>query len=255
MVVLKTETELATMREAGRVVARTLAAVSEAARPGVRLTELDRLAADLIASLGAQPSFLGYHPRFAPTPYPAVLCLSVNDAIIHGIPDHRPLGEGDLLSIDCGAYLDGFHGDSAVTVAVGAVDPAGQRLAGTAAAALAAGIAAAQPGGRLGDISHAVQTVCRTAGYGMPPGYGGHGVGTAMHEDPEVPNSGRPDRGLPLREGLVLAIEPMVLESGRDRVRILADEWTVVTADGSRAAHAEHTVAITAGGPVILTAP
>jgi methionyl aminopeptidase len=255
MVVLRTETELATLREAGRVVARTLAAASEAAKPGVRLTELDQLAAETIASLGAKPSFLGYHPRFAPTPYPAVLCLSVNDAIIHGIPDRRRLRDGDLLSIDCGAYVDGYHGDSAVTVAVGPIDPAAQRLAGTAAAALAAGIAAARPGGRLGDISHAIQTVCRTAGYGMPPGYGGHGVGTAMHEDPDVPNSGRPGRGLPLREGLVLAIEPMVLEGGRDRVRILPDGWTVATADGSRAAHAEHTVAITAAGPVILTAP
>lgn len=254
MVVLRTETELATMREAGRVVARTLAAASAAARPGVRPRELDELAADLMASLGAKPSFLGYHPRFAPTPYPAVLCLSVNDAIIHGVPDQRRLREGDLLSIDCGAIVDGYHGDSAVTVAVGAIDPAARRLADTAAAALAAGIAAAQPGGRLGDISHAVQTVCRSAGYGMPAGYGGHGVGTAMHEDPDVPNSGRPGRGLPLRAGMALAIEPMVLESGRDRVRILRDGWTVATADGSRAAHAEHTIAITADGPVILTA-
>jgi methionyl aminopeptidase len=254
MVVLKTPTELATMREAGRVVARTLAAASEAARPGVRLTELDQLAAEMIASLGAKPSFLGYHPHFAPTPYPAVLCLSVNDAIIHGIPERRALRDGDLLSIDCGAYIDGYHGDAAVTVAVGTVDPAARRLAGTVDEALAAGIAAARPGGRLGDIGHAVQTVCRAAGYGMPAGFGGHGVGTAMHESPDVPNTGRPGRGMPLREGLVLAIEPMVLESGRDRIKVRADGWTIATADGSRAAHAEHTVAITAGGPVILTA-
>jgi methionyl aminopeptidase len=254
MVVLKTETELATMREAGRVVARTLAAVSEAAQPGVRLTELDQLAADLIASLGAKPSFLGYQPHFAPTPYPGVLCLSVNDAIIHGIPDRATLRDGDLLSIDCGAYVDGWHGDAAVTVGVGTIDPAARRLADTAAEALAAGIAAARPGGRLGDIGNAVQTVCRAAGYGMPAGFGGHGVGTAMHEAPDVPNTGRAGRGLPLREGLVLAIEPMVIESGRDRVRYRADGWTVATADGSRAAHTEHTVAITAAGPVILTA-
>jgi methionyl aminopeptidase len=254
MVVLKSESELATMREAGRIVARTLAAASAAARPGVRLTDLDALAADLIASLGGKPSFRGYQPRFAPTPFPAVLCLSVNDEIIHGIPDRRALRDGDLLSIDCGAVVDGYHGDAAVTVTVGAADPAGQRLAGTADAALAAGIAAARPGGRLGDIGHAVATVCDRAGYGSPDGFGGHGVGTALHERPDVPNRGRPGRGMPLREGLVLAIEPMVIESGRDEVRIRADGWTVATADGSRAAHAEHTVAVTADGPVILTA-
>lgn len=255
MVVLKSPAELSAMREAGQVVARTLAAVSDAARPGIRLAELDQLAAEVIAGLGAKPSFLGYRPRFAGTPFPAVLCLSVNEAIIHGIPDHRALRDGDLLSIDCGACVDGFHGDAAVTVPVGTVDPAGHRLAGTAAAALAAGIAAARPGGRIGDISSAIQSVCRGAGYGMPAGFGGHGVGTAVHEDPDVPNTGRPGRGLRLPEGLVIAIEPMVLEGGRDRIRLLPDGWTVVTADRSRAAHAEHTVAITAGGPVILTAP
>ena len=255
MVVLKTAAELSAMREAGRVVALTLAAVSDAARPGVRLDELDQLAADRIAGLGAKPSFLGYRPRFARTPFPAVLCLSVNDVVIHGIPDRRALRDGDLLSIDCGACVDGYHGDAAVTVPVGTADQAGRRLVDTAAAALAAGIAAARPGGRVGDISYAVQVVCRTGGYGTPAGFGGHGIGTAVHEDPDVPNTGRPGRGLPLREGLVLAIEPMVLAGGRDRVRLRPDGWTVVTADGSRAAHAEHTVAVTAAGPVILTAP
>lgn len=253
MVILKSESELATMREAGKVVARALAAVSEAARPGVRLTELDEIAADVITSHGAKPSFLGYHPGFAPTPYPGVLCLSVNEAVIHGIPDRTKLRDGDLLSVDCGAYVDGYHGDSAVTVAVGTVDAAGQRLAATAVAALEAGIDAARPGNRLGDIGAAIEGVCRAAGYGIPSGYGGHGVGTAMHEAPDVPNRGRPGRGLPLREGLVLAIEPMVLEGGRDRVRVLRDGWTVATADGSRAAHAEHTVAVTGDGPVVLT--
>jgi methionyl aminopeptidase len=255
VVTLKTETELAIMRAAGRVVARTLAAAADAARPGVRLTEIDELAADMIDSLGAKPSFLGYHPAFAPTPYPGVLCLSVNDEIVHAIPTRRQLRDGDLLSIDCGAYIDGYHGDAAITVFVGTVDDAGRRLAETADAALTAGIAAARPGGRLGDISYAVQTVCRDAGYGIPTGYGGHGVGTAMHEDPHVSNAGRPGRGLPLREGLVLAIEPMVIEGGRDRHRTGPDGWTILTADGSRAAHAEHTVAVTADGPVILTAP
>jgi methionyl aminopeptidase len=255
MVTLKTETELTIMREAGRVVAHTLAAVAAAARPGVRLSDLDELAADTIDSLGAKPSFLGYHPWFAPTPYPGVLCLSVNDEIVHAVPSRRQLRDGDLLSIDCGAYIDGYHGDAAVTVPVGDVDEAGRRLADTAAAALAAGIAAARPGAHLGDISHAVQTVCRAAGYGIPKGFGGHGVGTAMHEDPDVPNTGRPGRGLPLREGLVLAIEPMVIESGRDRPRTGPDGWTVATADGSRAAHAEHTIAVTSDAPLILTAP
>jgi methionyl aminopeptidase len=255
MVILKTGTELGVMREAGRVVARTLAAVAAAARPGVRLRDLDDLAAETIAAHGAKPSFLGYHPSWAPTPYPSVLCLSVNEAIVHGIPDDRVLCDGDLLSIDCGASVDGYHGDAAVTVAIGEVDAAGRRLAGTAERALAAGIAAARSGARLGDIGHAVEAVGRTAGYGIPRGLGGHGVGTAMHEDPSVPNTGRPHRGLPLRVGLVLAIEPMLTEGGHDSHRTRADGWTVVAADGSRAAHAEHTIAVTADGPVILTAP
>jgi len=164
MVVLKSETEIAAMRQAGRVVADTLAAVAAAARPGVRLTDLDGLAAELIAAAGAKPSFLGYHPSWAPTPYPAVLCLSVNEAVVHGIPDVRRLRDGDLLSIDCGAHVDGYHGDAAITVPVGDIDPPGRRLADTAARALAAGIAAAQPGARMGDISHAVETVARAAG-------------------------------------------------------------------------------------------
>jgi methionyl aminopeptidase len=254
MVILKSEAELAVMREAGRVVARTLAAVVDAARPGVRPVDLDRLAADTIAAHGAKPSFLGYHPTWAPVPYPGVVCLSVNEAIVHAIPDHRALRDGDLLSIDCGAYVDGYHGDAAVTVPVGTVDDASLRLAGTARRALEAGIAAARPGARIGDISHAVETVARTAGYGIPRGLGGHGVGSAMHEAPEVPNTGRPHRGLPLTEGLVLAIEPMLVEGGRDGHRVRPDGWTVVTVDGSRAAHAEHTIAVTADGPVVLTA-
>jgi len=254
MVVLRTETEIATMRRAGRVVAQTLAAVAGAARPGVRLIDLDELAADLIAEAGAKPSFLGYHPSWAPTPYPGVLCLSVNEAIVHGIPDRRVLAEGDLLSIDCGAHLDGYHGDAATTVPIGTIDTSAQRLAATTAEALAAGIAAAEPGAKIGDISHAIETVARRAGYGLPDGLGGHGVGTAMHEDPSVPNTGRPHRGLPLREGLVIAIEPMLIEGGGHRHRTHPDGWTVITADGSRAAHVEHTIAITATGPVVLTA-
>lgn len=253
MVVLKSAAELETMREAGRIVALTLRAVSEQAKAGVSLLELDDLARTMLAEHGAKSSFLDYHPSFAPMPYPGVLCLSVNDQIVHGIPDRRRLRDGDLLSIDFGAHIDGYHGDAAVTVGVGAVDEDARRLAGTCAEALAAGIAAAQPGARLGDISFAVESVCRAAGYGMPTGYGGHGIGTAMHEDPHVPNTGRAGRGLTLRPGLVLAIEPMVIESGSDRSRVLVDGWTVSTVDGSRAAHTEHSVAITDDGPVILT--
>jgi methionyl aminopeptidase len=255
MVTLKTESEIALMRAAGRVVARTLAAVTAAVRPGVRLGDLDELAAETIAAHGAKPSFLGYHPSWAPTPYPGVLCLSVDEEIVHAIPDRRVLRAGQLLSVDCGASVDGYHGDAAVTVAVGEVDAAGLRLADTTARALAAGIAAALPGNRLGDISHAVETVGRAGGYGIPRGLGGHGIGTAMHEDPAVPNTGRPGRGLPLTVGLVLAVEPMLLEGGRDGARTRPDGWTVATADGSRAAHFEHTIAITAAGPVVLTVP
>jgi methionyl aminopeptidase len=254
MVVLKSPAEIATMREAGRIVAETLAAVSAAARAGTRLRDLDQLAAERIAGAGAKPSFLGYHPSWAPTPYPGVLCLSVNEDVVHGIPTDRVLADGDLLSVDCGAYIDGYHGDAAVTVAIGEVDEAARRLADTTDRALAAGIAAARPGARIGDISHAVETVARAGGYGLPDGLGGHGVGTSMHEDPSVPNTGRAGRGLPLRAGLVIAIEPMLLEGGGRRCRTRPDGWTIMTADGSRAAHAEHTIAVTADGPVILTA-
>jgi methionyl aminopeptidase len=255
MVTLKTASELAIMREAGRVVARTLAAVAAEAAPGVRLADLDAHAAELIRSLGAKPSFLHYHPSWAPVPYPAVLCLSVGDAIVHGIPDKQVLREGDILSIDCGAYVEGLHGDAAVTVAVGGNDAAGERLIDNTVRALDAGIAAARVGNRLGDISQAIETVIRAGRYGTPHGFGGHGVGTAMHEDPHVPNTGRGGRGLPLREGLVLAIEPMLTEGGTDRTRTHANGWAVLTADGSRAAHFEHTIAITADGPEVLTAP
>lgn len=252
---LKSAAEIAVMREAGRVVARTLAAVAAAARPGVTLTELDALAAASINDAGAKPSFLGYHPAWAPTPYPGVVCLSVNDAIVHGIPNGTVLAEGDLLSVDCGAHLDGYHGDAAITMGIGEIDEESRRLAETTDAALAAGIAAAQPGARIGDVSHAIEAVARGGGYGLPDGLTGHGIGTAMHEDPSVPNTGRPNRGMPLRPGLVIAIEPMLMAGGGRRCRTRRDGWTVATIDGSRAAHAEHTVAITADGPVILTVP
>jgi methionyl aminopeptidase len=183
-----------------------------------------------------------------------VICASVNDAIVHGIPGRYRLRDGDLVSIDCGAVLDGWAGDSAISFTVGRPRPADLRLIDTAERALAAGIAAAVPGNRIGDIAHAVGRVCREAGYGIPHGFGGHGIGRRMHEDPDVPNEGRPGRGLPLRPGMVLAIEPMVVASGKDAYYEASDGWTLRTSDGSRAAHVEHTVAVTESGPRILTA-
>jgi methionyl aminopeptidase len=255
MVTLKSAAEIAVMREAGRLVARTLAEVAAAARPGASLLELDDLAAGILAEAGATSSFRGYHPKWAPMPYPGVLCLSVNDQVVHGLPTKRKLVAGDLLSIDFGAAVDGYHGDAAITVPVGTVDDASAHLTATTERALAAGIAAAQPGNRIGDISHAVQQVADEHGYGQPDGLGGHGIGTAMHEAPDVPNTGRPHKGRPLVPGLVIAIEPMLMAGGGRRCRTAPDGWTIVTVDGSRAAHAEHTVAITEDGPVILTVP
>jgi methionyl aminopeptidase len=251
MVALKNQAELDRMREAGRVVGVTLQEVAQAAAPGRSLAELDAIGAACIKRHGARPSFLGYHPRFAPTPYPSTLCLSVNDVVVHGIPDGRVLRDGDILSIDCGAQVDGYHGDAAVTIPIGQVDAAAERLMTTTSEALQAAIKAVVPSGRLGDVSHAVERVARP--YGLLSGCGGHGVGTALHEDPHVPNIGRPGRGLRLKEGLVIAIEPMLIESGDDGGRTLADGWSVATTDGSRAAHFEHTVAVTADGPEILT--
>jgi methionyl aminopeptidase len=252
---LKTRTELAAMRQAGQVVARALAAVRAHAKVGVRLLELDEIAARVIAEAGATPSFLNYHPSFAPSPYPAVICASVNDAVVHGIPGRQRLRDGDLVSIDCGAHLDGWCGDSAISFITGHSDPADVALIDTTERALQAGIAAACVGQRLGDIGHAISSVARGAGYGLLSNHGGHGVGRAMHEPPHVPNEGRPGRGLPLRPGLVLALEPMLIASGADTYRTDADGWTLRTADGSRAAHAEHTIAITEEGPQILTLP
>ncbi|WP_181796037.1 type I methionyl aminopeptidase [Streptomyces sp. WELS2] len=254
MVELKTETSIDAMHAAGQVVARALTAARQAARAGVTLLELDEVAREVLREAGATSPFLGYRPSFAPTPFPAVICASVNDAIVHGIPTDYRLRDGDLLSVDCGAVLDGWASDSAISFVVGRPRPADVRLVETAERALAAGIAAAVVGNRIGDIAHAVGRVCRTAGYGIPQGFGGHGVGRRMHEDPEVPNEGRPGRGLPLRAGMVLAIEPMLIASGKDGYHEAPDGWTLRTDDGSRAAHVEHTVAITEQGPRILTA-
>ena len=251
---LKSPSQLAAMREAGRLVANVLAAVRGHAAVGVSLLELDALAADLISDAGAKPSFLHYHPGSAPTPYPAVICASVNDAVVHGIPTGSRLADGDLVSIDCGAAVDGWHGDSAISFTVGTARPEDLALIEATDDALHAGIAACRPGARLGDVSSAVGAIGRAAGYGLLANHGGHGVGRAMHELPHVPNEGRPGRGMRLRPGLVIAIEPMFHAGGRDAYRVGADGWTLYTDDGSRAAHAEHTVAVTGDGPVILTA-
>jgi methionyl aminopeptidase len=246
---IKTGEQFAKMREAGLVVAHTLAAVAAAVRPGVSTAELDALAEREIRAAGATPSFLGYHG------YPATICTSVNDQIVHGIPSPaRLLAEGDIISVDCGAIVEGWHGDAAVTVGVGTISAEHTALLSACEAALWQGIAQARDGGRLSDISHAVETSIRQAGpYGVVEEYTGHFIGTAMHMDPPVPNYGRPGRGPRLRAGMALAIEPMIMLGDPETV-LLDDEWTVVTADGSWAAHFEHTVAITADGPWVLTA-
>ncbi|MFE0949432.1 type I methionyl aminopeptidase [Streptomyces mutabilis] len=253
MVELKTDTSIDAMHAAGQVVARALTAVRKAAEVGVSLLELDAVAREVLREAGAGSPFLGYRPSFAPTPFPGVICASVNDAIVHGIPDGYRLHDGDLVSIDCGATLDGWAGDSAVSFVVGTPRAADVALIETAERALAAGIGAAVVGNRIGDIAHAIGTVCRSAGYGIMEDFGGHGIGRHMHEDPGVPNEGRPGRGLPLRHGMVLAIEPMLIGSGRDDYHPAPDGWTLRTNDGSRAAHVEHTVAITDAGPRVLT--
>jgi methionyl aminopeptidase len=255
MVEIKSDAALESMREAGRVVANALAAVRKAAAIGVSLVELDEVARAVLREAGAGSPFLGYRPAFAPTPFPAVICASVNDAIVHGIPTGYRLRDGDLLSVDCGAELDGWTGDAAISFTVGTPRPGDLELIDATRRALDAGIAAAVVGQRIGDISHAIGAVAGAAGCGLPRDFGGHGIGRRMHEDPPVPNRGRPGRGFPLRHGLVLAIEPMLLSGGEDAYYDAPDGWTLRTSDGSRAAHIEHTVAITEQGPRVLTLP
>ncbi len=251
---LKTPDQLDAMRAAGVVVADALAAVTAAAGPGVSTRELDEVAEGVIRAAGAVPSFLGYHG------FPASICASVNEEIVHGIPSSRVLADGDLISVDCGAILDGWHGDAAVTLPIGAVSAADLALSAACEAALHAGIAAVRPDARLSDVSHAVQTACEEASrrdevaYGIVAEYGGHGIGTAMHMDPFLPNHGEPGQGPRLRPGMALAVEPM-LTAGEPETRELDDGWTVITADGARAVHWEHSVAITEDGPRILTLP
>ncbi|HEY8702109.1 MAG TPA: type I methionyl aminopeptidase [Arthrobacter sp.] len=255
MSMIKTREQIVLMREAGRVVADTLAAVRGAAGVGVSLLELDALAAETIARAGATPAFLDYHPRWAPLPFPGVICTSVNDAVVHGIPNGYRLQDGDLLSVDCGAFLEGWCGDAALSFVVGTADPEDQALIDATDAALARGIGAARIGNKMGDLAYAIGGESRRAVYGLLADHGGHGIGRTMHAEPSVPNDGRPGRGIRLTEGLVIAIEPMLILGGKDGYYRDDDGWTLRSANGRRAAHSEHTVAITAEGPQILTLP
>jgi methionyl aminopeptidase len=245
-IVIKSAGELAIMRQAGRVVAVTLAALVKQVRPGVATQELDRLAESAIRAQGAIPSFKGYRG------FPASVCVSVNEEVVHGIPGKRVLREGEIVSLDVGAIFEGLQGDAALTVAVGQVSARMQTLMNVTQSALAAGIQAARVGNRLGDISAAIQKVAESAGFSVVREYGGHGVGRSMHEDPHIPNWGQAGSGILLRAGMTLALEPMV-NAGKYQVRVKSDNWTVVTVDRQPSAHFEHTVAITEGEPEILT--
>jgi methionyl aminopeptidase len=252
---LKTPGEIDAIAAAGQVVARVLATLRAKAAPGLTPVALDDIASDMIADAGAVSSFRGYHPRWAPGPYPGVTCISVNDAVVHGVPGLVALEPGDLLSVDFAVHLDGWCADAAFSTVVGdPADPADLALIETTERSLAAGIGAVRPGGRLGDVGYAIGRVARAGRYGMLADHGGHGVGRSMHEDPHVANEGKRRKGFPLQPGLVIAIEPMLLAGGRDDYRHDADGWTIRTADGSRAAHAEHTVAVTEDGVRVLTA-
>jgi methionyl aminopeptidase len=245
---LKSPEQVELMRRAGLVVARTLEMLVELARPGLTTGDLDVAAEKHVRDLGGIPSFLGYQG------FTGSLCVSVNEEVVHGVPGARLLREGDVVSIDCGADVDGWHGDAAVTVALGDVPPEVQALMRDTDDALWRGLAAARVGGRLGDVSHAVESHLTSRGdYGILDDYTGHGIGTAMHQPPDVPNRGRPGRGPRLVAGMAIAVEPMVTLGGAE-TDVLADEWTVVTRDGSWAAHYEHTVALTDDGPWVLTA-
>ncbi|MDQ0212761.1 methionyl aminopeptidase [Arthrobacter bambusae] len=252
---VKTPEEIAIMREAGRVVANTLSAVRSHAGVGVSLKELDDMAAAFMAAAGATPAFLDYRPRWAPTPFSGVICTSVNDAVVHGIPDGYVLQDGDLLSVDCGAFVQGWCGDAAVSFIVGTPDPVDQELIDATDAALARGIEAARMGNKMGDLAYAIGGEAKRSGYGILADHGGHGIGRTMHAEPSVPNIGRPGRGVKLVEGLVIAIEPMLILGGGDDYYHDDDQWTLRSANGRRAAHSEHTVAITADGPLVLTLP
>ena len=248
-IVIKSQAEIALMRAAGRVNALALAAVQEAARPGVTTGELDAVAAEIIRKHNGKPAFLGVMGAY---PYPATITVSINDELVHGIPGKRKLKEGDILSIDCGTILDGFVADSAFSMGIGNISPEAKRLLDVTEQSLSIGIAQLKDGNRIGDVGFAIQQFVEGQGYQLTREYTGHGVGRAMWEGPQVPNYGIKSRGQVLRTGMTIALEPMVLV-GTQRTKVLADQWTVASADGSLTAHFEHTVAITDGEPLILT--
>jgi methionyl aminopeptidase len=248
MIILKSAREIELMKEAGLIVYDVHQALAKAVQPGVTTGELDALAEDLIRKAGGIPTFKGYHG------FPASICASVNEEVVHGIPGKRKLHEGDIIAIDLGVTYKGYVGDSAFTHPVGKVSPVAQQLLDVTRISLEKGIEQCYPGKRLGDIGHAVQSYVEAHGFGVVRDFVGHGVGASMHEDPQVPNFGNPGTGKELRPGMVIAIEPMV-NAGTWEVKVLGDKWTVITADRSYSAHFEHTVAITENGPVILTKP
>jgi methionyl aminopeptidase len=246
MIILKSPEEIERMARACRIVAESLQALKEEVRPGISTKELERLVEEMVAARGAVPAFKGYRN------YPSSVCTSVNDEVVHGIPSALVLNEGDIISIDLGVYLDGFYGDAAVTLPVGRISPLAQRLMEVTKTALSLGIESAKPGNRVSDISYAIQRHVESNGFSVVRAFVGHGIGRSLHEEPQVPNFGEPGRGPRLREGMTLAIEPMV-NAGSYEVAVLDDGWTAVTADGSLSAHWEHTVAITRTGARILT--
>ena len=253
MIELRTRAEIEQMRPAGRFVADVLLRLAEAADVGVNLLELDALAHRMIRERGAESCYIDYHPSFGAMPFGKVLCTSVNDAVLHGLPFDYELQDGDLLSLDFAASVNGWVSDSAVSLVVGTPAQQDLDLIDTATRALDAGIAAAQPGSRIGDISAAIAAVAHKDGLSINTDFGGHGVGRTMHGDPHVPNNGRAGRGYPLKPGLVIAIEPWFLQS-TDVLYTDPDGWTLRSADGSRGAHMEHTIAVTEDGPLVLTA-
>ncbi|TCZ67570.1 type I methionyl aminopeptidase [Paenibacillus albiflavus] len=246
MIICKSEAELALMREAGRIVAETHRLLSQAIKPNITTKELDQIAEDYIRSQGATPSFKGYNG------FSGSICASVNEELVHGIPGPKKLKEGDIISIDIGAQFKGYHGDSAWTYGVGEISDTAKRLLEVTERSLYVGLAEAKPDARLYTISHAIQTCAEEAGFSIVREYVGHGIGTELHEEPQIPNYGLPDKGPRLKSGMVLAIEPMV-NVGRRYVKTLQDNWTVVTQDGSLCAHFEHTIAITPDGYEIFT--
>ena len=252
MIELRTPAALEAMRPAGRFVAETLAALREDTKVGTNLLTIDRRAHELIRRAGAESCYIDYHPSFGASPFGKVICTSVNDAVLHGLPHDYALRDGDLVTLDFAVSIDGWVADSAVSFVVGTARDEDLALIDTTQRALDAAIGAASVGGRIGDISHAIAEVARADGYEINTDFGGHGVGRTMHGDPHVPNDGKPNRGYPLRAGLVVALEPWFLQT-TDELVTDPDGWTLRSADGSRGAHAEHTVAITDDGPLILT--